>query len=75
MTHFSFSKQVFRAALKLALLFIFIGAISCRDTKKEEEETQATMAEIETVETEVEELAKEVEVQAVELEDALKELD
>jgi len=41
-----------RTLTKLILVLFLIGFISCRDTKKEEEETKAMVQEIETVESE-----------------------
>ena len=61
--------------LKIITVFFVIGIISCRDTKKEEEETQVKLEQIEAVEAEVEEMTEDLEEKEIELEEALKELD
>jgi uncharacterized protein YoxC len=63
---------------KISLLiasFFLIGVISCRDTKKEQEELDKTLDTIESVEEEIDETVEEVEKKAEEVESALKELD
>lgn len=52
-----------------------IGFISCRDTKKEQEELDKTLDTIESVEQEIDETVEEVEKKAEEVEMALKQLD
>lgn len=64
-----------RTLTKLLLALFFIGFISCRDHKKEQQETEAMVEEIETVESELEQIEKEVDQDAKDLEEALKELD
>lgn len=64
-----------RTLTKLLLALFFIGFISCRDQKKEEEETDAMVKEIEAVESELEQIEEEVDQDAKELEEALNELD
>lgn len=54
---------------------ILIGIVSCRDTKKEQEELDKTLDTIESVEQEIDETVEEVEKKAEEVESALKELD
>jgi septal ring factor EnvC (AmiA/AmiB activator) len=49
--------------------------ISCRDSKKEQEELDATLNKIEAVEQEIDETVDEVEKKAEEVEAALNELD
>ncbi len=55
-------------------LFLF-GVISCRDTKKEQEELNETLDAIEAAEQEIDETVEEVEKKAEEVESALKQLD
>lgn len=57
------------------LSVLFVGIISCRDTKKEQEELDKDLNTIETVEKEIDETVEEVEKKAEEAESALKELD
>lgn len=52
-----------------------IGIISCRDSKKEQEEAEATLEKIETVEKELDETNEELTNKAKEAEKALNELD
>ena len=59
----------------LAMSIILIGIVSCRDTKKEQEELDKTLDTIESVEQEIDETVEEVEKKAEEVESALKELD
>jgi uncharacterized membrane protein YjjP (DUF1212 family) len=61
--------------LKTIVIVSVLGIISCRDTKKEEEETEAKLEQIEAVEAEVDEMSEDIEAKEVELEEALKELD
>lgn len=44
-----------------ALSVLFIGVISCRDSKKEQQELDATLDKIETVEQEVDDTVQELE--------------
>lgn len=59
----------------LVMSIILIGIVSCRDTKKEQEELHKTLDTIESVEQEIDETVEEVEKKAEEVESALKELD
>jgi hypothetical protein len=59
----------------LVLSFIFLGAVSCRDTEKEEQQLDATLDKIEAVEQDLEKTSEEVESKAKEVESALMELD
>ncbi|WP_324023640.1 hypothetical protein QSV08_12330 [Maribacter sp. BPC-D8] len=59
----------------LVVFFIFLGAVSCRDTEKEQEQLDATLDKIEAVEEDLKETSKEVESKAKEVESALSELD
>lgn len=52
-----------------------VGIISCRDTKKEQEELDKTLDTIESVEQEIDETVEEVEKKGEEVESALKQLD
>ena len=54
---------------------ILIGIVSCRDTKKEQEELDKTLDTIESVEKEIDETVEEVAKKAEEVESALKKLD
>ena len=64
-------KIIFRVFFSILLL----GVMSCRDTKKEEAETQAAIEEIEAVEAEVQEASEQVDKDVKELETALNDLD
>lgn len=57
------------------LTALLIGISSCKDTKKEQEELERTLDQIETVEQEIDNTLEEVEVKAEEAELAIKELD
>ncbi len=59
----------------LVISIILIGIVSCRDTKKEQEELDKTLDTIESVEQEIDETVEEVEKKAEEVESALKALD
>ena len=61
--------------LRVLLSILLLGVMSCRDTKKEEAETQAAIEEIEAVEAEVEEATETVDKDVKELETALNDLD
>ncbi|WP_346882808.1 hypothetical protein [uncultured Algibacter sp.] len=63
---------------KLNILFlsvIFIGIISCRESKEKQEELDTNLNKIENVENEVNETTKELDSKAKEVESALSELD
>ena len=64
-----------KTVFKLIMVCLLIGVFSCRDTKKEEAETNAAVEQIEAIETEAEDISKEIEKEAEELENDLKELD
>ena len=59
----------------LVMSIILIGIVSCRDTKKEQEELDKTLDTIESVEKEIDETVEEVAKKAEEVESALKKLD
>ncbi len=59
----------------LVLCVIFVGFISCRDTKKEQQELEVTLDKIEAVEQDVEQTTEELNQKAEEVESALNELD
>jgi hypothetical protein len=59
----------------LVMSIILIGIVSCRDTKKEQEELDKTLDTIESVELEIDETVEEVEKKAEEVESVLIELD
>ncbi|MEN8788083.1 MAG: hypothetical protein ABF293_12885 [Flavobacteriaceae bacterium] len=59
----------------LAGLFLLVGIISCRDTKKEQQEIDQMIEQVETIEKQIEETATEVDQKAEELQEALKALD
>lgn len=59
----------------LLVSFIFIGIVSCRDTKKEQQELDTTLDKIEAVEQDLKQTSEEVESKAKEVESALMELD
>lgn len=59
----------------LVMSIILIGIVSCRDTKKEQEELDKTLDTIESVEQEIDETVEEVAKKAEEVESVLKELD
>ena len=64
-----------KTLLKLALVCLFVVALSCRDTKQEEAETEATVEQIETIEKETEAIIESVDESAEELKKELDELD
>ncbi|RMA58622.1 hypothetical protein [Ulvibacter antarcticus] len=64
-----------KVIFKLSIVVLLLGMVSCRDTKKEDAESQAVVEKIETMETEVEEISDNLEAEEKELEEALKELD
>ncbi len=61
--------------LKLFVVLFLVGQISCKDTTKEEAETQAALDEIEAVETTLDQISQEMDQDLEELEEALEELD
>jgi hypothetical protein len=60
---------------KLCILILLVGITSCRDTKKEEAETEAIVNEIEAIEAEAAQTVDEIDAEAEALEEAMKELD
>lgn len=64
-----------KTILKLVVVIMVIGLVSCRDTKKEEAELEAQIEQIESIEAEAATLTEKVDADAKELEEALKELD
>jgi HAMP domain-containing protein len=67
--------KIMKLILKFFVLLFLVGQISCKDTKKEDSETQAALEEIEAVETTINEASQELDQDLEELEDALEELD
>ena len=61
--------------VKILMALFLVGLVSCRDTKKEEEATEAAIEKIEAVENEAEEISKKIDEEANEVMDSLKELD
>jgi len=57
------------------LVILFLGTLSCRDTKKEEAETKANIEKIEAIEKEAEDISTEIEKEADALEKELEELE
>jgi uncharacterized protein (DUF3084 family) len=64
-----------KTLLKLFVLLLLVGQISCKDTKKEAAESEAALEEIEAVENTVNEASEELDQNLKELEEALQELD
>ena len=64
-----------KTVLKLMMVCLIIGTVSCRDTKKEDAETEAAVEQIEAIEMEAEEISEEIDQEAKELEKELEELD
>ena len=54
---------------------LLVGLMSCRDTKKEQEQLDANLDKIEAVEQDIDDTVEEVEQKAEEVEAALIELD
>ena len=61
--------------VKILMMLFLVGVVSCRNTKKEEEATEAAIEKIEAVENEAEEISKKIDEEADEVMDSLKELD
>ena len=59
----------------LAMSVLFVGIVSCRDTKKEQEELDSTLDAIEAVELEIDDTVEKVEKKTEEVESVLKQLD
>lgn len=64
-----------KAIFKLSLLCLLFVVTSCRDTKKEEAEVEATVEQIEAIESETEQVSEALEKEAKDLEKELNELD
>lgn len=64
-----------KTIIKLFILLLFFGALSCTDKKKEAEETKIAVEKIEEVESELEQISEEVESKVEELEESLEDLD
>ncbi len=64
-------KTLLRSLVLLGLILV----VSCRDTKKEEAEVNATLEQVEAVEKEIDDVVEEVNSKEKELEEALKDLD
>lgn len=61
--------------LKFFVLLFLVGQISCKDTNKEDSETQEALEDIEAVENSINEASQELDQDIEEFEDALEELD
>ncbi|MFC5046702.1 hypothetical protein ACFSTE_10230 [Aquimarina hainanensis] len=61
--------------IKLSLIVILIGLISCADKKKEEQETKAAIEKVEAIEKELNEVSNDILSKTEELENVLKDLD
>ncbi|TMM56679.1 hypothetical protein FEE95_09250 [Maribacter algarum] len=59
----------------LVFSILFMGIISCGDTKKEEKELEAALDKIEAVEQEIDQTTEALDQKAEEVESALSELD
>ena len=59
----------------LGLSILFMGIMSCGDSKKEEQELDATLDKIEAVEQEIDQTTEALDQKAEEVEAALSELD
>jgi exosome complex RNA-binding protein Rrp4 len=64
-----------KTVFKVLMVCLLVGVFSCRDTKKEEAETNAAVEQIEAIEAEADHISKEIDREAEELENELKELD
>lgn len=64
-----------KTLLKLVVIGTFLLSFSCRDTKKEDAETEAMIEQIEAVESDIDSISEDVDAKAKALEAALKELD
>lgn len=60
---------------KLLVFLLVLGLLSCRDTKKEEEETRQAVTQIEAIEAEIDQAAESLDESAKELEEAIEALD
>ena len=64
-----------KTTIKILGILVLLMSISCRDTKKEEAETDAMVKEVEAIEAEVNVIKEDMDTKAQALEEALKELD
>lgn len=64
-----------KTTIKILAILVLLMSISCRDTKKEEAETDAMVKEVEAIEAEVNVIKEDMDTKAQALEEALKELD
>lgn len=64
-----------KTLFRVLLVCLFIGVVSCRDTKKEEAETQAVVEQIEVIEDQADEISEDIQNQADELQKELEELE
>lgn len=60
---------------KLLVILLALGLLSCRDTKKEEEETRQAVVQIEAIESEIDQAAEALAESAKKLEEAIEALD
>ncbi len=60
---------------KLLVILFVLGLVSCRDTKKEEEETRQAVAQIEAIESEIDQAAESLDESTKKLEVAIEALD
>jgi len=64
-----------KTKINLLLSLLILCVLSCRDTKKEEAETEVVVEQIEAIEVETQEVSEEIDKKAKELENELNELD
>ncbi|WP_025739482.1 hypothetical protein [Aquimarina pacifica] len=64
-----------KICIKLIFLLFLIGITSCKDLKKEEEETKVIVEKIEAIETELDQISEDVDAKVKELEASLEDLD
>jgi len=64
-----------KTTIKILAILVLLMSTSCRDTKKEEAETDAMVKEVEAIEAEVNVIKEDMDTKAQALEEALKELD
>jgi cell division protein FtsB len=64
-----------KTTIKILGILVLLMSTSCRDTKKEEAETDAMVKEVEAIEAEVNVIKEDMDTKAQALEEALKELD
>lgn len=64
-----------KSKTKLLVILLVLGLLSCRDTKKEEEETRQAVVQIEAIESEIDQAAEALDESAKALEEAMEALD